>query len=60
MLDVTEVNNRPGWGDHVLLIPGHCDPTVNLHDHYICVRGLHTPGAVVEDIWPVAARGALN
>ena len=58
--DVTEVNNRPGWGDHVLLIPGHCDPTVNLHDHYICVRSLHTPGAVVEDIWPVAARGALN
>jgi 3-hydroxy-D-aspartate aldolase len=60
VLDVTEVNNRPGWGDHVLLIPGHCDPTVNLHDHYICVRSLHTPGAVVEDIWPVAARGALN
>ena len=60
VLDVTEVNDRPGWGDHVLLIPGHCDPTVNLHDHYICVRSLHTPGAVVEDIWPVAARGALN
>ena len=60
VLDVTEVKDRPGWGDHILLIPGHCDPTVNLHDHYICVRSLHTPGAVVEDIWPVAARGALS
>jgi len=59
-LDLTDVNCRPKWGDHVLLIPGHCDPTVNLHDHYICVRALHSPEAIVEDIWPVAARGALN
>ncbi len=48
----------PGLGDSVLLVPGHCDPTVNLHDWYVCVRGLGTPEAHVEDVWPVAARGA--
>jgi D-serine deaminase-like pyridoxal phosphate-dependent protein len=40
-------------GDRVLLIPGHCDPTVNLYDQFVCVRG-----QVVEDIWPITARGA--
>jgi D-serine deaminase-like pyridoxal phosphate-dependent protein len=41
-------------GDSILLIPGHCDPTVNLYDDIVCIRG-----NVVEAIWPVAARGAL-
>ena len=41
-------------GDKIRLIPGHCDPTVNLHDWYVCVRG-----GVVEDVWPITARGAL-
>ena len=41
-------------GDKVRLVPGHCDPTVNLHDWLIAMRG-----QIVEDIWPVAARGAL-
>lgn len=41
-------------GSKVRLVPGHCDPTVNLHDWYVCVRG-----GVVEALWPVAARGAL-
>ena len=49
----------PHRGDSLLLIPGHCDPTVNLHDWYVCVRGLHGPDAHVEALWPVAARGAL-
>lgn len=30
----------------------HCDPTVNLYDHYHCVRG-----DVLVDLWPVDARG---
>ncbi len=50
----------PHRGDRVLLIPGHCDPTVNLHDWYVCVRGLHGPDAHVEAVWPVAARGAVT
>ncbi len=39
-------------GDRVRLIPGHCDPTVNLHDWYVGIRR-----GVVEALWPVAARG---
>ncbi|MDD9878074.1 MAG: DSD1 family PLP-dependent enzyme [Magnetovibrio sp.] len=59
VIELGPANDRPGWGDTLLLIPGHCDPTVNLHDHYVCVRGLSTPDARVEDIWPVAARGKV-
>ncbi|RDJ20681.1 DSD1 family PLP-dependent enzyme [Bosea caraganae] len=50
----------PHRGDKVLLVPGHCDPTVNLHDWYVCVRGLNSPDAHVETLWPVAGRGALT
>ena len=46
-------------GDKLLLVPGHCDPTVNLHDWYVGVRGLGTERAYVEAVWPVAARGAM-
>jgi 3-hydroxy-D-aspartate aldolase len=41
-------------GDKLKLIPGHCDPTVNLYDWYLCVRG-----GVVEALWPITARGAV-
>ncbi len=41
-------------GHKLKLVPGHCDPTVNLYDHYVCVRK-----GVVEALWPIAARGAL-
>lgn len=44
----------PALGERVRLVPGHCDPTVNLHDWYVCVRG-----GVVEAVWPVSARGAV-
>ncbi len=47
-------------GERLLLVPGHCDPTVNLYDELICIRGLGAAdGAVVEAIWPISARGAL-
>ncbi len=46
-------------GDRLLFVPSHCDPTVALHDWYVCVRGLGGQAARVEAIWPVAARGAL-
>ncbi|MCM2256034.1 MAG: DSD1 family PLP-dependent enzyme [Vicinamibacteria bacterium] len=39
-------------GARLLLVPGHCDPTLNLHDELIGLRG-----STVEAIWPVAARG---
>ncbi|CAM5219367.1 alanine racemase [Bosea thiooxidans] len=50
----------PHRGDRLLLVPSHCDPTVNLHDWYVCMRGLHGPDAHVEAVWPVAGRGALT
>jgi D-serine deaminase-like pyridoxal phosphate-dependent protein len=59
VLDISGANAPVVLGQKVRLIPGHCDPTVNLHDWYVCVRGMSGPDAVVEDVWPVAARGAL-
>ena len=49
----------PELGETVWLIPGHCDPTVNLHDHLIGVRGGRLKG-VVERIFTVDGRGALT
>jgi D-serine deaminase-like pyridoxal phosphate-dependent protein len=48
----------PELGETVWLVPGHCDPTVNLHDRYVAVRGGLDAG-VVEAIWPIEARGCL-
>jgi D-serine deaminase-like pyridoxal phosphate-dependent protein len=59
VLDLTACERRPRRGDKVLLVPGHCDPTVNLHDWYVGVRGLHGADSRVESLWPVAARGAV-
>ncbi|UOA29012.1 3-hydroxy-D-aspartate aldolase BhcC [Pseudosulfitobacter sp. DSM 107133] len=39
-------------GDKLRLVPGHCDPTANVHDWYVGVRG-----DKVEVVWPVSARG---
>ena len=49
----------PALGDTVWLVPGHCDPTVNLHDHLIGVSGGLADGRV-ERILRVDARGALG
>lgn len=38
--------------DRLRLVPGHCDPTCNVHDWYVGVRG-----GRVEVVWPVSARG---
>ena len=49
----------PALGDTVWLIPGHCDPTVNLHDYLLGVRGGLQHGTV-EQLIKVDARGALT
>jgi D-serine deaminase-like pyridoxal phosphate-dependent protein len=49
----------PAIGEAVWLVPGHCDPTVNLHDWFVAVRGGLRTG-VVEAIWPVDARGCVS
>jgi 3-hydroxy-D-aspartate aldolase len=38
--------------DKLKLVPGHCDPTCNVHDWYVGVRD-----GKVETLWPVSARG---
>ena len=43
----------PRLGDKLMLIPGHCDPTINLHDWYVGIRN-----GRVGALWPIAARGA--
>ncbi len=43
---------RPALGSVVTFTTPHCDPTVNLYDHYHLVRG-----DTLVDIWPVSGRG---
>jgi D-serine deaminase-like pyridoxal phosphate-dependent protein len=45
---------RLALGDRLKLVPGHCDPTVNLYDWFVCVRD-----GRVQALWPIVARGAV-
>ncbi len=45
----------PDLGETLRLVPGHCDPTVNLYDWLVVTRG-----GKVADIWSIDARGALT
>jgi len=47
----------PALGETVWLVPGHCDPTVNLHDFAVGVRGGLDAGRV-ERLIAIDARGA--
>lgn len=49
----------PELGEVVWLVPGHCDPTVNLHDFMVGVRGGLGAG-VVERVIRVDTRGCLG
>jgi 3-hydroxy-D-aspartate aldolase len=53
-LGIKGATNRLGLGDKIRLVPGHCDPTVNLYDWYVGIRGSR-----VEQLWPITARGAV-
>jgi D-serine deaminase-like pyridoxal phosphate-dependent protein len=44
----------PRLGERLRLVPGHCDPTVNLHDWIVGIRSDR-----VECVWAVTARGAI-
>ncbi len=45
----------PQLGEKLMLIPGHCDPTVDRFDWYVGMRGDR-----VACLWPIPARGAVN
>ncbi len=49
---IHDPNDRLQLNDRLKLVPGHCDPTCNLHDWYIGIRDNR-----VECLWPVSARG---
>lgn len=49
---VSDPNGALKVGDKLRLVPGHCDPTANVHDWYVGVRH-----GKVETVWPVSARG---
>ncbi len=52
IIDNAGAFSRDRLGEQVLLIPGHCDPTANLYDQYVCIRN-----DKVEDMWDIDARG---
>jgi 3-hydroxy-D-aspartate aldolase len=54
ILRLAESNQPLAIGDKLRLVPGHCDPTVNLYDWYVGYRGER-----VDSIWPIA-RGPGN
>jgi 3-hydroxy-D-aspartate aldolase len=49
---IVDPNGALKVGDKLRLVPGHCDPTCNIHDWYVGVRN-----EKVEVVWPVSARG---
>ena len=49
---VEDPNGALKVNDKLRLVPGHCDPTCNVHDWYVGVRN-----GKVETVWPVSARG---
>ena len=49
---INDPKNSLNINDKLYLIPGHCDPTCNLHDWYVIMKN-----DTVIDLWPVSARG---
>ena len=49
---ISDVNGALKINEKLKLVPGHCDPTCNVHDYYVGVRN-----GKVETLWPVSARG---
>src|SRR5207244_12409890 len=50
-LGIATATNRLRLGDKVRLVPGHCDPTVNLYDWYVSLRAARVPAP-----WPIHPR----
>jgi len=49
---ISDTSNALKINEKLKLVPGHCDPTCNVHDYYVGVRN-----GKVETLWPVSARG---
>ena len=55
LVDMTSKLKHYKVGDFVLLKPSHCCTTSNQHNYFYCVRN-----GIVEDIWPISARGRCD
>ena len=49
---IADPNGVLSVNEKLRLVPGHCDPTANVHDWYVGIRN-----GKVETVWPVSARG---
>jgi len=49
---IADPNGALRINEKLKLVPGHCDPTCNVHDWFVGVRN-----GKVETLWPVSARG---
>jgi D-serine deaminase-like pyridoxal phosphate-dependent protein len=54
IIELSAASPQPALGASFELIVPHCDPTVNLYDHFHVVEGDR-----LVDIWPIGARGAF-
>jgi 3-hydroxy-D-aspartate aldolase len=54
LITFPEPYHRLALGSKIEFVAPHCDPTVNLHEFFHCVRG-----DVLVDIWPIDAHGPL-
>jgi D-threonine aldolase len=52
ILEIAPGDLRDRLGERLLLIPGHCDPTANLYQEYVCFRS-----DLIECMWDIDARG---
>ena len=52
--EATDDSDQPAieLGQKLRVMPPHCDPTVNLYDHYFALEN-----GRVQELWPVACRG---
>lgn len=51
-IDIPPDAQQPDLGSLVTFVAPHCDPTVNLYDHFHVIRE-----GVLHDVWPIEARG---
>ena len=49
---IKDPDNTLRLGEKLKLVPGHCDPTVNIYDWFVGVRN-----GRVECLWPITGRG---
>lgn len=55
LLHIDDPSEKPKLGSVVELLVSHCDPTINLHDHFFVVKD-----DTVIDVWEIEGRGCCQ